>query len=136
MTDYKERAREMRKVILNASAELDDAQASSVPDLFPRLKENGLLVEVGTRINWGGKIKRAAVALWDTVENNPDNAPDLWEDLEYRDGIRIIPKVITVGKAFSEGELGWWGDTIYRSKVSDNVYTPTQYAGNWELYTE
>ena len=38
-----------------------------------------------------------------------------------------------VGLAFSEGEIGWWGDKLYRSKVNDNVYTPAQYPDNWEL---
>lgn len=119
--------------MLKAAPSLDDATASAAPDMFPRLKENGALVSVGTRVNWNGRVKRAAVDLWDIAGNNPDNAPNLWEDLEYRNGIRIIPEVITVGKAFSEGEVGYWGDVLYRSKVNANVYTPDQYPANWEI---
>lgn len=111
----------------------DDATASRAVEFHPELKENGALISAGTRINWNGRLKRAAVDLWDTAENNPDNAPSLWEDLEYRNGFRIIPEVITVGKAFAEGEVGYWGDVLYRSKVNANVYTPEQYAGNWEI---
>lgn len=133
MSDYIEHAREMRKIILEASASFDDATASKAPEFFGKLKEDGSLISVGTRINWNGVVKRAAVDLWDTAENNPDNAPTLWEDLEYRDGIRIIPEVITVGKAFSADELGWWGDILYKSKVDNNVYTPEEFADNWEL---
>ena len=102
-------------------------------ELFPRLKRDGSLVEAGTRINWHGKVLIAGAALWDLEENDPDHAPTLWEELEYREGIRIIPEAITVTKAFSEGELGWWGDVLYRSKVNNNVYTPAQYPNNWEL---
>lgn len=125
-------ALKLRGCIETAAQSLDDQSASGAPALFPALNQNGALIKVGTRINWGGVIKRAAVDLWDTAENTPDAAPDLWEDLEYRDGVRIIPAVITVGKAFARDELGWWGDTLYRSKVDANVYTPEQYPANWE----
>lgn len=83
--------------------------------------------------NHKGTIKKAAVDLWDTAENDPDNAPTLWEDLQYRDGYRIIPEVITVTSAFAKGECGWWGTVLYRSLMDGNVYTPEQYAGGWEV---
>ena len=126
-------ALKLRGCIETAAQSLDDQSASGAPSLFPALNQNGALISAGTRINWGGALKRAAVDLWDTAENTPDAAPNLWEDLEYRDGVRIIPAVITVGKAFARDELGWWGDTLYRSKVDANVYTPEQYAANWEV---
>lgn len=110
-----------------------DAQASVAVGVFPTLKEDGNLISAGTRINWKGVIKKAAVDLWDTAENNPDNAPTLWESIDYRDGIRIIPEVITVTTAFDLNELGWWGDVLYRSLVSVNVYTPEAYPNNWQI---
>lgn len=128
----KSEAMELRKIIEEASASLDDKTASEGATLFPRLKEDGSLVKAGTRICWGDKVKKAAVDLWDTKENNPDNAPTIWADLEYRDGYRIIPEVITAEKAFSKDECGWWGDVLYRSLVDANVYTPEQYKDNWE----
>lgn len=113
-----------------------DAQASCAVSVYPTLKENSALVSAGTRINWNGTLKRAAVDLWDTAENNPDNAPTLWEDVNYRDGYRIIPETITAGLAFAVGECGWWGDVLYRSKLDANVYTPEQYPDGWEAVTE
>ena len=92
-------------------------------------------MSAGTRINWYGKVKRAAVDLWDRTENNPDNAPTLWEDLAYRDGIRIIPETITAGLALAKDELGWWGDTLYKSLLDANVWTPEQNASGWEKVT-
>lgn len=114
------------------SLSIDDATASRMVDYFPELTGDGSLVETGTRINWHGTLKQAAVDLWDTAENNPDAAPTLWADIQYRNGYRIIPETITVTTAFSEGEYGWWGDVLYKSKVGSNVYTPAQYADNWE----
>lgn len=128
----KSEALRYRGVIEQSAQSLDDATASTTPTLFPKLKGDDSLVSAGTRINWNGTIKRAAVDLWDTTENNPDNAPDLWEDIQYRDGYRIIPETITATGAFAEGECGWWGDTLYRSKLAANVYTPEQYPDGWE----
>lgn len=109
-----------------------DAVASVTAIAFPKLKENGELVKAGVRINWNGVVKKAAVDLWDTLENNPDNAPTLWEDLPYKDGYRIIPETITVTAAFAKDECGWWEDVLYRSKVDGNVYNPAVYPANWE----
>ena len=108
-----------------------DAQASSAVSVYPTLKQDGSLIKSGTRINHNGTIIRAAVDLYDTETNSPENAPVLWETLNYKDGYRIIPGVITVGTAFSKGELGWWNDELYESLVDSNVYTPDQYAPNW-----
>ena len=128
-----ENARKFRRAMLNIAPTLDDAQASTVPQMFNGMKYDGSLIPAKTRINWNGTLKRAAVDIWDREENNPDNAPTLWEDIAYRDGFRIIPEVITATLAFSEGECGWWGDKLYRSKVNGNVYTPAVYPDNWEL---
>ena len=127
-----EKARKMRAAMETAAVSLDDATASTAPELFPRLKGDGSLVKAGTRICWCGTLKRAAVDLWDNEENTPDAATTLWEDIDYRDGIRVIPETITVGLAFAKGEQGWWGDVLYVSTMDANVYTPDQYPAGWE----
>lgn len=126
-----ERARLQRQNIIIASASLDDKTASETPELFDQLNENGELVPAGTRVNWNGTLKRASVDLWDTNENNPDNAPSLWEDIEYKNGIRIIPETITTGTAFSKDELGYWKDVLYKSLIDSNVWTPEAYPNGW-----
>lgn len=127
-----ENARKLRPVMEKASASLDDKTASTASTLFPRLKQSGALISAGTRINWNGTIKKASVDLWDTAENNPENAPSLWQDIEYKDGYRIIPDILTVTTAFSKGELGWWNGVLYRSLFEGNVYTPAVYPAGWE----
>lgn len=112
---------------------LDDATASTVIPLYGGMKYDGALIKAGTRINWNGTLKRAAVNLWDREDSNPDKAPNLWEDILYREGYRIIPSVITVGLVFALDEIGWWEDALYRSKRADNAYTPAQDPDNWEL---
>lgn len=128
-----EQARKYRAVIESAMSLADDKLASEAPEFFPSLTESGVLVKAGTRINWKGVVKKAAVDLWDTAENNPDNAPTLWADLGYKDGYRIIPETITVTTAFAKGECGWWGEVLYRSLLDSNVYTPAAYPAGWEI---
>lgn len=126
-------AREVRAAMDAARAQLDDAAASKSVLIYPTLQYNGALIEAGTRINWNGQLKRAAVDLWDTAENTPDVATDIWEDINYKNGYRIIPETITAGLAFSKGEIGWWGDVLYKSIYDGaNVWTPEQYAAAWE----
>ena len=123
----------LRALIEKASAGLDDRDASCGAELFPRMKYDGSLIACRTRINWRGTVKMAAQDLWDREENDPDHAPALWSDLRYREGIRVIPPVITAAEAFGLGEQGWWGDTLYESLIPANVYTPEQYPAGWRI---
>ena len=135
MSSYTERARKLRPYIEQAAAELDDKTVSEAPGLLGQLTGSGSLVKAGTRINWHGKIKRAASDLWDTAQNTPDETPALWEDIQYRLGVRIIPETITAGLAFAKGERGWWGEVLYESLLDANVWTPESYPTGWKKIT-
>lgn len=125
----------LRSIVEQAATSLDDKTASTAALLFPRLKADSSLVSAGTRINWNGTIKKAAVDLWDTAENNPDNAPTLWEDINYTNGYRTIPEAITANLAFSKGEKGWWKDVVYESLYDNNVWNPEQFPAGWKKIT-
>ena len=122
----------LRAAMEKAAESLDDRTASGAPDLFRRMTGSGSLVEAGTRINWNGTVKKAAAALWDREDQDPDHAPELWADLDYVDGIRKIPDVITAEQAFALDELGWRGGVVYRSLQNGNVWLPEIYPAGWE----
>ena len=126
-------AMKLRAAMVTASENLDDKTASTAPEMFGKLKQSGALVKAGTRINWNGVVKKANVDLWDTAENSPDNAPDLWSDLAFHDGYRIIPTVFTAELAFSEGETGWWEQDgcYYTANANGTVWTPSEYPSAW-----
>ena len=126
-------ARAFRALTTQGAAFLTDAQVSTAPTVLPRMQYSGDPIQAGTRIYWTGAIKRAAVDLWDREDQDPDHAPALWEDVLYRAGYRIIPETITPGLQFSTGELGWWGDVLYRSLRDDNVWTPEGDPQAWEV---
>lgn len=123
-----------RKQIEAAAIHLDDKAASESPDFYEHMKYDGKAISAGTRINFEGVLYKAAVTLWDTEENNPHFAPSLWEKINYHEGVRVIPEVITVTSAFAKDELGYWeadGKT-YKSLLDANVYTPAEYPQGWE----
>lgn len=123
-----------RKQIEAAALNLDDKAASESPDFYEHMKYDGKAISAGTRINFEGILYKAAVTLWDTEENNPHFAPSLWEKINYHEGVRVIPEVITVTTAFAKDELGYWeadGKT-YKSLINANVYTPAAYPQGWE----
>lgn len=131
--DILEHARVLRSIIEAAMVSVDDKTASEGIELSPGLRFNGELVPAGTRIQHNGMLYKAAVDLWDTPENAPEKAPNLWEQVMYKDGVRIIPQVITVTSQFYKGELGWWENKVYESLIDSNVYTPAQYAAGWKI---
>lgn len=129
----REEAIRLRSIVEQAVTSLDDKTASTAVTLSRKMQYDGSLIPAKTRINWNGTLKRSTVDIWDTEQNNPDNAPTLWEDISYKNGFRLIPEVITATLAFSAGECGWWEGNLYRSTVNGNVYTPAVYPANWEL---
>lgn len=128
-----EEARVWRAQLEKALPAVPDKDASGCVDLYPTLKQSGGLIKAGTRINWNGWLKQATVDLWDTEANDPDHAPNLWVKINYKDGVRVIPDVISVAEAFALDELGWWNGVIYKSLIAANVYTPDAYPQRWKL---
>ena len=125
----------MRELIEQAAQFLPDQEASEAPALFPSLKEDGKLIANGTRILWAGEIRRANVDMWDRPETNPDNAPNLWDHISYKQGERIMPAVIPASLAFDKGEKGWYGDVLYISLIPANVWPPDENPAGWQAVT-
>ena len=110
------------------------AEISLHPGLFPRLKGDGSLIKAGTHINWHGTIKRAANALWDTVENDPDHAPTLWNDIEYREGLRVLTGPIPAANPVQVDEICWYKDQKWKNVSGvPSVYLPDEYPAGWEV---
>jgi hypothetical protein len=115
-----------------AAGIIDDATASRCVMLYSELRGDGGLIKVGTRVRFGDGLKRATVDLWDTPQYAPDVAPNLWEDVAYVQGYRVIPEVIYTPSAFHAGEIGYWQGAFYRAKI-DAVWNPSAHPPAWEL---
>lgn len=112
---------------------IPDETASRMVEYYPTMQdyEEGALIKGGTTIAHGGVLKRANVDLYNYVTNSPDNAPTLWTDIAYRDGVRVIPDPISAEQAYGLDELGWQDGHIWRSRMDGNVYPVTQ-TDAWE----
>lgn len=130
-----QQAIKIREVLVQGGETLSEVEISKVPEACQRMKYDESLISNGTRIYFPDtdKIYKNGSDVWDREEFNPVNAPELWTELNYRDGIRVIPESISYTERFPKDELGWWKDNLYRSLQNDNVYTPEQYASYWEL---
>lgn len=110
-----------------------DELASLVPNLFPSFKENGNNIDTGARYKWNGKIKKAKKNCHDIKEDNPENTPDNWEDLDYEDGFRTTSSVFAKGQEFSKGDYGFKKGVLYKSKIDNNGWDPELYPDYWEV---
>lgn len=113
---------------------ISDAVASQHPKLAPEMNYTGKSIPANTRIQWKGEVVKAKVTLWDRIDQDPDHAPTLWDKLRFHNGYRIIPETITAELQFAENEIGYWpvDEKFYRAKRDGVVYTPLQYAADWE----
>ena len=135
----RQEAEKLRSIIekLTGSAtmeQLDNQTAYDARMLFAReIPWEGQLITTGQRIRWGEKLMAARNDLWATSENNPDNAEELWEEIRYKDGYRVLTGPISASNPVKPGEWCWEGDELWVC-IYPNVctYRPSEYAGAWE----
>lgn len=98
---------------------------------------DGHLITTGTRLRWGSRLLAAMVDTWAYAENNPDNAPSLWEEIAYREGYRVLTGPISASNPVEPGDLCWEGETLYRCVYHVAcTYRPSEYAAAWEAVEE
>jgi hypothetical protein len=128
----KSKALQIRKLMIQSAQTLDDIEASSLPEAFPSLKGDGEAIPAGTRINWKGKIRKAKLDLVDINESNPDNSPEKWEIVSYKNGLRDIQDAIDSALSFAMGKLGVWNGEVYESLYDNNIWNPAQFPAGWK----
>lgn len=118
--------------ILKTLVDKTDIERSEVPLLHDRWRV-GMGCKIDEVYRYNGELYRCRQTHITQRDWTPDTTEALFKKLMFRDGIRIIPEVITTGDMFAKDELGWWGDTVYKSLMDANVYTPEQYSAGWEV---
>lgn len=128
-----EQAEAKGALLMSVAEALPDEMAAKHPQIYPALKGDGKALEANTRINWGGKVAKAKVTLWDREDQDPDHAPELWDILAFGEtGYQEIPEVITAELAFAKDEIGVWKGKNYRAKRDGVVHNPEVYPDDWE----
>lgn len=139
MEDYIAKARKLRAIIERAAQSLPDKEGAEVVTLFSSAPDDdawwdGHLIEAGKRIRFGNHLSRANAAIFAYRHYAPDQAPELWEFIQYRDGYRVIVGAISPVNLVQPGEIVWVGDTKWKN-VSGiaTSYLPTEYPAGWEM---
>jgi len=136
---YKPPEAEVLKEKLDSiAADLPDEIAVEHPEIYGELRNSGELVPTNKRINWNGVVMKAKVDLWDRLDQNPDNAPELWDELLFSDtNYREIPEIITTELAFGKDEIGYWpkNGKHYKAKRDGVVHNPEVYPADWDEVT-
>lgn len=72
------RARELRNVIENAMATVEDDVALSAPELFPHFNPNGHAYVTGDKFTNGGTVYKVLQNHTSQTDWTPENAPSLY----------------------------------------------------------
>lgn len=128
----------MREIIEMAMEGVADKEGAEAVTLFSSAPDgdawwDGHLIEAGKRIRFGNQLYRANNALYAHRHYAPDQAPELWEAIQYRDGYRVITGPIPAFNPVADGEMVWLGDTLWKniSGIS-TTYLPSEYPAGWE----
>lgn len=107
-----------------------------VPDFAPD-KQQFLDWEIGTAVRDGSQVWRL-VQPYDSgiYKDRPENLRAHWEPFHTKDPKKAKPFIPSYGTSgmYMEGECCIEDGKVYISKVDSNVFSPSEYPGNWELY--
>ena len=117
----------LRKTIEEASAELDDAVAAYVPELFPMWRP-GRDCFAGERLQWSGKLYKVLIAHKAAEEWRPDIAISLFAEVLIPDP-SVIPDWVQPGSTnpYMTGDKVRHNDKVWISTIDYNVYEPGVY---------
>ena len=124
-------AQQIRKLLEMLADTQTDAVASEIPSLFPTLTYTGKLIKNGTRIRWNDKLYIAAYDTYDRQDTDPDHDTNGWTILQYTDGYRNIPDVMTTTNMFKKDEIGYRNGKLWKSLIDNNSWTPEAYPNGW-----
>ena len=126
-----EKAKALRKKIESMSAELTDADAIDVPELFPKFDGNAHLYAVGDRVRYGDLLYKCLQAHTAQSDWTPDVAMSLWVRVD--DPSEEYPEwrqPTGAQDAYQKGDKVSYEGKHYISTVDNNVWSPTTYG--WE----
>ena len=128
-----EKARQLRPLIVKASASLPDEDAIEAVDLFkPWAAETAYAAD--ERIRYGEKLYRCVQAHTSQSDWTPDATPALWTEVAKPGEIPIWKQPTGAQDAYAKGDKVRYpgaSDPVYVSTVDNNVWQPGVYG--WEV---
>lgn len=132
-------ALDYRRKIERAAESQSDENALDSIELFPRwtdklkeAKETGKGVELGLRVQDGGKLYECIQSHTPQVGWNPSLTPALWKEVSL-DEWPEIPENIPSTAPWMAGDKGTWKGQHYICQLDNCTWNPDQYPAAWAL---
>lgn len=129
-----EKARQLRPLLVKASASLSDEDALEAVELFDRWVPD-TFYERGVRLRYGGKLYRVEQAHTSQADWLPDITPALYTEVAKPGEIPVWKQPTGAQDAYMTGDKVWFPErdtTVYESLIDYNVYSPEAYPAGWK----
>lgn len=135
-------AEQFRRALQLFAQTLGDDQALEIASVYPKYEVGraytvGELFTYGTNSVGDAQIYRVVQAHTSAQEWAPDANPSLYTAIGLNtDGYPVWSKPTGAHDAYNVGDIVEYKDTLYKSLINGNVYSPEEYPQGWEVYTE
>lgn len=129
----REKAYQLRQMVVKASAFLDDEDALEAVELFPVWAANTDYA-VDVRVRYGDKLYRCVQAHHSQIDWTPDATPALWTEVAKPGEIPVWKQPTGAQDAYMKGDRVHYPDAdsfIYESIIDNNVWSPDEYPAGW-----
>lgn len=131
-----EKARQLRPLIVKASANLSDEDALEAVELF-KVWATNTAYSADERIRYGDKLYRCVQAHTSQADWTPDVTPALWTEVALPGEIEVWKQPTGAQDAYQKGNRVWYPDKnghIYESIYDgQNSWSPDAYPQGWLL---
>lgn len=126
-----EKARQLRPLIVKASASLSDEDALEAVELFQAWTLDRDYT-VGLRVRYGDKLYRCEQAHRSQEDWTPDATPALWTEVAKPGEIPEWRQPTGAQDAYNKGDKVRHNDAVWTSDVDGNVWEPGVYGWTME----
>lgn len=128
-----EKARQLRPMIVKASASLSDEDALGAVELFKAWAADTAYA-ADERIRYGEKLFRCVQAHTSQADWTPNATPALWMEVAPEGVIPVWRQPTGAQDAYSIGDKVHYPDKdgpIYESIIDGNIWSPDEYSAGW-----
>lgn len=132
-----EKARQLRPLLVKASASLSDEDALEAVELFAVWAADTDYT-VDQRVRHGDKLYRCVQGHTSQEGWEPDKTPALWTEVAKPGEIPVWKQPTGAQDAYNKGDKVHYPDSdspVYVSTIDNNVWSPDAYPAGWEVVT-
>lgn len=127
------KARQLRAMIVKASASLDDADALTAVELFPTWKADTAYA-LDARVRYGETLYKCVQAHTSQSDWTPDVTPNMWTEVAEPGTIPVWRQPTGAQDAYRIGDKVHYPDAdgpVYVCTLDYNIYAPD--VAGWEV---